>query len=432
MRASVFVAVGVLCATGCRQLFQFEEVVIRVDSQDPDSQVPDALVCTEAVVECASVDVLRTCSAPGVPAVDTACSWGCLMTTGVAHCAQIIPAGGGAMTADLDPTGLIDVDLNGTLADDGSISGTFARPAGVGIINGVDFVLRNNVAVFSFKSLRINGPLSVRGTSAIALVADGTIVIGNVIDARGTCGAGAGRTAGPGGFAGGLGSSTAAGFGAGEGSSAQDAGGGGGGHGGEGGIGQGLQDGGVTFGDATIAMLVGGGGGGGGRNALGGGGGGALQLVSNTSIDVMGGANGINAGGCGGSKGTGGGSDGGGGGGAGGTVLLEAPTMTIAGSIAVNGGGGGGGGGAAVGIDGSGGTIDRVPAAGGGNGGVGGAGPVSGGTAGAATGGGGGGGIGRIRVNTRTGTATVMVGASLSPGFNDAATTATQGIAVTQ
>jgi hypothetical protein len=130
-----------------------------------------------------------------------------------------------------------------------------------------------------------------------------------------------------------------------------------------------------------------------------------------------------------------GGRQGGGGGGAGGTILLEAPSITIAGKLAVNGGGGGTR--LAYGAHA---TLDRMPAPGGtapttanGNGGIGGTGDMpAGGLPMGGTFGAGGGAVGRMRFHTRAGAVTVEAGAVLSPALDDNQTTTTQGPARVQ
>jgi hypothetical protein len=186
--------------------------------------------------------------------------------------------------------------------------------------------------------------------------------------------------------------------------------------------------GGATYGNQSLTPLLGGSAGGGGAISRGGGtGGGALQIIAGTSIAVRQYAW-INAGGIGsGAISTGGGS--------GGAILLEAPSVTIAGNVTANGGGGAGG--DAVGGNA---TADSTPAPGGasaglaGQGGQGSAGiNLDGGDgvfgSGGGNAGGGGGGAGRIRINTMTGNA-MLSGGLVSPplGSTDGgAACATQG-----
>src|SRR5512140_2269286 len=192
-----------------------------------------------------------------------------------------------------------------------------------------------------------------------------------------------------------------------------------GGAGGEGGNNRNIGHGNAVAVTAPRALIGGCGGGrggdgsGGGGSGVGGAGGGAMYLLAGDSISVPGK---INASGSGGGAGTGGtfSSGGGGGGGAGGMIGLEAPHITVAGSLFANGGGGGGGGGnqpdnvGQPGAD----PTGPAPAATGGSGGNNGGG--SGGNGASSTqpgalgtasnnntlcaGGGGGGGVGVIRV----------------------------------
>jgi hypothetical protein len=186
---------------------------------------------------------------------------------------------------------------------------------------------------------------------------------------------------------------------------------------------------GKTYGNAALVPLVGGSAGGEGALASGAGGG-ALELVAGVSIDVAsaalpysGGGDGAN--GNGGSSASGGGS--------GGALLFEAPTVTVEGTIAVNGAGGGGGKGVTKALDA---TPDATAAPGGdpgttGAGGSGSAGASTAGGAGAAGDGlggnnepgAGGGGAGWIRFNTLSGTATLAASATLSPAAGTACTT---------
>jgi hypothetical protein len=415
---------------------------------------PDAGMCLTQSSECLG-DIKRDCAGPGATATDTFCGWGCV-TAPMVHCLQLQPSGNGgnvasgAAPADVvaDPM-LADLTFGAGILIDGDSgkigplanANMYRGSGGTGVINGIDFERRGAVAVFRFKSLKIDGDISLIGSKAIALIADGEIDINNIIDARGGCGLGV--LAGPGGRNGGANNGgDAAGSGGGSGSDTNGLGGGGGGNGGSGGDGGGGQLGGSAFGagDLAISILTGGGGGGGGgggaMSGSGGGGGGALQVISNRTIAIAA-TGGINAGGCGGQNGAASG-DAGGGGGAGGTILLESPLVTLVGKLAVNGGAGGGG---AAGNNtfAPAGTLDRTPAPGvqsGGIGGDGGAAAMLDGSPGqqnAGHGGGGGGAVGRIRVNTRNGSGlTLDPGAVLSPSFDDANTTATKGSAAVQ
>jgi len=404
-------------------------------SDAPDA--PPPIECEQPGVTCASASVLATCTTAGMTAVQTACSWGCDDTTGTAHCRALTPSANGVVADDLDPAtfgATLDIVLD-TATIDGT-AGTITDANGAVV---VDFHDNNNVGVFRFKSLHVTGAVQLAGANAIALVADGAIQIDAVIDARGCSGGLGQRRAGPGGHNGATKGQSATGNGAGA-KGADKSGSGGGGYGGDGGTGGGTGggSGGAAFGLDIIDVLEGGGagaGGPGGGGGVGGGGGGAIQIVSNTRIDFAA-SGGINAGGCGGGLGGSGGNDGGGGGGAGGTILLEAPTIVVAGTLAANGGGGGGSGGTGS-SDGANGTLDRLQAPGGGAaaaggaiGGPGGAGDVLDGDDGlvGALSSGGGGGVGRIRFATLGGTATAD-DTKLSPARTDDPTTCTEGTA---
>jgi hypothetical protein len=154
--------------------------------------------------------------------------------------------------------------------------------------------------------------------------------------------------------------------------SGNDGGGGGGGAGGtfgtlgaNGGTGDDTGGTGGTSGTAIAAMAAGslrggckggnGGGGGSGGSGVGGAGGGGIYLIARTSITIGGSINASGAPGAGGFNGSTA-SGGGGGGGSGGLIALDAPMITVTGSLFANGGGGGGGGGEA---------FDKVGSAGG-------------------------------------------------------------------
>ena len=100
-----------------------------------------------------------------------------------------------------------------------------------------------------------------------------------------------------------------------------------------------------------------------GSQSPGGAGGGAIRLVARDSISIAGSIRANGAGGAGAPTRSG---CGGGGGGAGGVIELEAPIVTISGTLSANGGGGGGGGNKdEAGHDGANGTSDLVAAPGG-------------------------------------------------------------------
>ncbi|MBV8762578.1 MAG: hypothetical protein JO257_35160 [Deltaproteobacteria bacterium] len=394
---------------------------------------PDGGPCITANVACASIDVLRVCSSAGAQYQDTTCSWGCVATGGNPHCGTITPTSDAVDPTDLvDQAGLMDAMIAGTInTDTGAISNT--RAAGAGIVSGIGYRTHDNVAVFTAKSWSF-GTTTIIGSKAAAFVATtGNITINSTVDASGGCNPRS--TGGPGGFAGGTTKNgagtndTTAATGGGGGGNAGTTGGGGGGHAGTGGASK-ASTGGASYGDDVITHLSGGAGGGGGNGGggfgLGGGGGGAMQLITAGTVNITSGiTHGISVSGCGGTKG-GGGADSGGGGGAGGTLLIEAHTITNAGSLIANGGGGGGGN---SGQDGFNGIIGGFGGNGGngnngGNGGAGGS--VNGATT--TTAGGGGGAAGRIRLNT-------FRGANLSAGMvspNVGSAGATSGSAAVQ
>src|SRR6185295_6878453 len=110
--------------------------------------------------------------------------------------------GGGVQLVDLDPTGLLDVTIDGAVdGTSGAISGTTSHGPAPGIQNGVDFLTRNNIGIFRAKSFHFTGgTISFGGNIAFAMVSDGPIIIDTIIDAKGTCTT---TTHGPGGFSGG-------------------------------------------------------------------------------------------------------------------------------------------------------------------------------------------------------------------------------------
>ncbi|MBV8763115.1 MAG: hypothetical protein JO257_37865 [Deltaproteobacteria bacterium] len=395
-----------------------------IDTKSIDSQMIDASIdappppaCTGMSATCLNAVTLSTCSGPNATPVVSTCSWGCV-STGTAHCGQLAAHGGAVQSSDFTAQGGAPLTL-GTIKFN-TMDGT-TMPA----TTGYTAVLRGNVMVFRFSGLTITGSVSFVGPNAAAFVADGAIAINGIVDVRGPC-ANNTKNAGPGGFNGGNGDNPGSGMGAGAAQTGKNDGGGGAGYGAAGGTGNGGTAGGASYGDQFISVLVGGSGGGGGHNGghVGGGGGGALQLASNTSVSI-GNSGGINAGGCGGGNTANDGNGGGGGGGAGGAILIEAPVVTVDGSLAVNGGAGGG-----DTTNGAPGGLDRNMAANGDGGGAGGAAATPAGQPAAANPGGGGGAVGRIRLESRTGT--VQVNGLMSPALQDPGTTSTAGAANVQ
>jgi hypothetical protein len=304
--------------------------------------------------------------------------------------------------------------------------------------------------VVHLKSVSLTGAtVNVSGASALVLLVDENVTANNstgtdggllpttisVAANLGTGGPGANSTTvGPDAGAAGGGNGALGGHG----------GGGGAGHGTDGAAGGGGNNTTSGGGAAGLAYGIGAGteilqageAGGIGDLATGGGaGGGGLQISACGSI-ALGAHVLVNASGGGGAGGAAANApvqpgEGGGGGGAGGTVILEALSFSVPGSIASNGGGGGAGGASSAGAAGTAGqnwdptASVKTPAAGGtntsvvanpGNGGAGGAGPtapVAGTSAGANIGGGAGGGaVGNIFLNVPPGAAAPTVGAA--------------------
>lgn len=267
----------------------------------------------------------------------------------------------------LDPTAFTSLGALSTTANDSYTLNTDTQTlTGPGVsVTGV--LTSNNIAVFDFDSVTIaaGSTITASGSYPLAILSRGTFTVDGTINASGatpTPGSESPVAGGPGGYGGGVFTTTqGAGLGpggggavsgAGAGTSYGGGGGGFGGAGGQGGASGGL--GGTTYGDLLI-QLQGGSGGASGTTptgtteaTTGGGGGGALEVVAVTSITVDTGgiieANGGNGGMAGmGSSG----------GGSGGGILMKAPTVTNNGTVSVDGGtgpaggccGGGGGGG---------------------------------------------------------------------------------------
>jgi hypothetical protein len=284
------------------------------------------------------------------------------------------------------------------------------------------------VAVLHVRGFSVTGGVvKVTGSRPLVIVACGDVTISGTLDASA-----AGATPGAGGAASNMG--TGAGAAGQHVGMSTDSGGGGAGFataGGAGGDASGelqlVARGGAAgspYGDTAQATLEGGSGGGRGSpgdaqcpTQPGGAGGGAIQIYSTSSIHVTGG---INVGGGGGAAGLPCGgmfSGAGSGGGSGGALYLQAPSVTIDGTLAANGGSGGGAGsGGGSGQPGHNGALDNQPAPGGAGGGPAGG---RGGNGAAATtapetapnsdfmsgsnSGGGGGAVGRIRILTQAG-----------------------------
>lgn len=330
------------------------------------------------------------------------------------------------------PSNVDSVDLSGTLGDIVlNDCGAQIRAGETGRLACIDPADRDTpfryteitqadgtkLKVFVVKSLRIPSGVAARVVASvdpIAIVALDTIEIeGSLLVEPGLAG----------GFAAPNADAVGNGPGGGKNASGGGQGDGGGGYCGKGGSGggAGAGGGGATYGNAQLSPLLPGSSGAGQFAAPGGG---ALQLVAKNMIRV----------GPGGSINVGGGGSDQGGAGAGGALLLEAPSVQIAGKIAANGGGGGAGTGS---LDGKDGQLDDLPTsagagdARGGGGGAGGAGASVDGQAGVGNSdypdgnfaGNGGGGAGRIRINTTSGAAAVT--GLVSPSL--AGTCGTQG-----
>jgi hypothetical protein len=288
------------------------------------------------------------------------------------------------------------------------------------------------LGVFAVKSLTIQAGVTAQavGTDALVIVALDTIDIdgklyGNSQEQNGLIGPGVTNQ----------GSTTnivGAGNGGGDAGNSSSSAGGAGycGMGGKGASSAGMPaQGGTTWGSDAITPLVPGSNGGSGGVGEGGNGGGAIQIVAANEISVGGvihvGANGgWNAGVY---DDTGNLTQQAGGAGSGGSILIEAPTVGISGTLAANGGGGGG---HLVGSD----ATPDIQAAKGGVGddthGAGGDGSSGAGLDGedgsvmqGATAGGGGGAAGRIRINSHASQATII--AVLSPPLGPCATQGT-------
>lgn len=267
--------------------------------------------CTPGNV-CAT-GVLTTCAADGKSEVTTSCALGCAAITD--HCASFVPSYGvGVVLTNAAVAGDVTIPPGSTIATD----------TGVALDgNGTAIAVRNqlvaqaagpSIQVFYARSFSIED-MTITGSLPVAFVATGTIDVKGKIEAGGHS-----TIAGPGGvnegpmvgryqrtngtnvtiFSGGGGNGTAA---------------------------AGTLGGSI----GNLSVLQGGGRGGeaDAQTPEGGGGGGAIQLSSQTSITIEGG---INVGGGGGTNNMSGG--------AGGTIVLEAGTVSIGGTLAANGGAG--------------------------------------------------------------------------------------------
>jgi hypothetical protein len=291
-----------------------------------------------------------------------------------------------------------------------------APPAGVQLVATAGGAA--GLAVLTVGSFTVSAELTVTGDRALVVLASGPVTVAARVrvDAQGS-------TKGPGGYAPAQGPG-AGGAGA-TGGLNDNSGGGGAGHGTAGAAGGANS---ATAGDGGAVYdlpLVGGSGGGRGDptscTVLGGAGGGVVDIFSRVSITIAatGGVSANGSGGTGGCANNIGSSAAGGG--SGGWILLEAPSVTVHGTLTANGGGGGGGDvyNGTGGTNGSDGRYDPVQADGGtgsqSTGGVGGSvtgGPTAGGAA--TNGAGGGGAVGRVLVRVR-GAGFIAGGGVVSP-----------------
>ncbi len=379
--------------------------------------------CNPSTVECGG-STLVTCDENGLITDQDNCGLGCHPNG--TRCYDLDPSNDLALYLDQTDTApdvvltdgaTIDTDTGDVINGDSS-EVTIPTQLLAAPTDGVE------VRVLMVKSITFND-VTVNGTAALAIVADGLIEVRGTLDLAGGLGL---TAAGPGAYSCPASSGTLSG-----GSTASGSGGGGfGGAGGRGGNGNGAGGGlgGGVDGNVELVPLRGGCEGGpilgGGSFGTQGYGGGAIQMSSRTAISVVLGSDAgqINVGGGGGStEGDQAGIRGGTGGGSGGAILLEAPVVTVANGagLGANGGGGGCFGASPAGP----GTVSLSPTPGAdcnsssyGDGGTGAsvAAPTAGnGEDATVVGGGGGGGIGRIRINTSAGTFSPAGSAIVSP-----------------
>lgn len=366
--------------------------------------------------------------------VTTTCSYGCVNAT-LPHCARITPSNALMWSLVASPGGALTLAAGAHVLD--TTSGILtSNGATVTLPSAVTTQVVGSMMVLALGSLSLEtgATLTVRGSRALAILADGdvTVKVGAMILLGAGCpGAAFDPTCGgPGGGIGArLNAQPATGCGGAKNgylnqiTGTSEVGGGGGGYGraGADSVSTVVGDGGhgVACGAANLEPLIGGSGGGAGgiepgadvrSGGRGGGGGGAIQITAAGTLLVSGVIDAAGAGGENGyPNGVDGSNGGGGGGGSGGGILLEAGTLTVPGTVTANGGGAGGNHTTIMAGHGETGRRDRTCATGGaatGNASPGGRGdcdmqgPGSGGNIGDR--GGGGGGVGRIRFNGRT------------------------------
>ncbi len=305
---------------------------------------PDAMIDACPTATCSGNDIVG-CGAP------VTCDTGCSIAGG-AHCRELVPSNG--ITTTLLAGVTTDVVVGDDWhfhADTGEIfdGANVLRIAGPGVIAGIRWIEIDGMGVFVARSwsVGVNDRWNGDGTNTIALYAATTITVVGRIDVGADNNSG-----GPGGSSatssmsgsscrGRAGRFFAAGFG--------EGGGGGGGrgagaNGGDSNMGASAGLGGIACSERPLTTPlrggVGGGHGGASFENYGGGGGGALALVAMESITISGHVGAPGEGGSAAAPGVAGAGDGGGGGGGGGAVLVEAPLVTISGSLTANGGGG--------------------------------------------------------------------------------------------
>jgi len=317
--------------------------VFKPDLFKPDAPKPDTFIC-----------------------VPTDCPLGC--HSSLTRCNRLQPSNYDAKplwalaTANLFLNGTTEIVINsnGLITGRRSSGGPGTAPGGI-YWNQVTQADGSPLAVFAVNQFVVAAgtPVRLAGTTPIAIYVRDTAEIGDLINAGADMGSPGPGGRVPGAKNGQSGAVCAKGEGVGGGTKDDHQSGGGGAGRGQAGAKGGDADtllggmGGLGLVAVPTALAGGcgggagggpdpyGNGGNGGDGGSGGAGGGALQLSAGTIITIA--INvGITAGGGGGAGGHYG--AGGGGGGSGGTIILESPTVTVSGLVAVNGGGGGAGG----------------------------------------------------------------------------------------
>jgi hypothetical protein len=385
-----------------------------IDARADGECVPDTVVCDDATGHYVA------CSPTGEVELSMDCPLGC--APGVEKCLDIDPSNGLAAQLDLtadapDVTFAPGSTINTTT---GAIGGASQQPP---------TALVNDMRILRFNALTISGSVKITGTYPVVLLANGPILITDILDVSAD-----GVVAGPGALP--TGASCSGGS---IDAPAPSPGGGGGGRAQAGAPGGRAGDnslggaGGSQHDDPDIVPLQGGCRGGTSRESSvrlssGGGGGGAVQIVSRVSISFATGGK-VDASGGGAQFSTLSGTIGGGGGGSGGGVLLEAPQIVLDGAgvvISTKGGSGAAGNTDGVGPGNDGGTGAAAAPGGtspgnpsGGDGGTASLAPTSGanGTTADMDGAGGGGSVGQARFNNLGGAIVPLNGAAIRSRF---------------